>query len=94
MDKILESMFDYGMPLTEISASRLEGLAGSMCSEIITSGELEYRTTYDSITDGSRNEPQKTTVEDSIFEKTGKHTSVSSSNSIFGKNSEGHDPRY
>ena len=91
-DKMLESAFDYGTPLTAISASPPESLAGSIRNERITSGEFEYRTTYDSIMD-SRNEPQKTTVEDSIFEKTGHRTSVSSSDStFFGKNSEGHDP--
>ncbi|KAL4064764.1 hypothetical protein V8B97DRAFT_2010772 [Scleroderma yunnanense] len=86
-DKMLESAFDHGMPLTAISASPPESLAGSIRSERITSEEYEYRSTYDSIMD-SRNEPQKTTVEDSIFEKTGYRTSVSSSDStFFGKDS-------
>ena len=91
-DKMLESAFDHGMPLTAISASPPESLAGSVRSERITSEEYEYRTTYDSIMD-SHNGPQKITVEDSIFEKTGYRTSVSSSDStFFGKNSEGHNP--
>ena len=50
-DKMLESTFDYGAPLTAISASPLESLAGSIRSERITSGEFEYRTAYDSIMD-------------------------------------------
>jgi len=80
------------MPLTAISTSLPESLAGSVCSEWITSEEYEYRTTYDSIMD-SCTKPQKTTVENSIFEKTGYHTSVSSSDSMFfGKNSDGHNP--
>ncbi|KIM63187.1 hypothetical protein SCLCIDRAFT_118050 [Scleroderma citrinum Foug A] len=93
-DKMLKSAFDYGMPLMAISASLPESLAGSIHSERITSGEFEYRTMYDSIMD-SRNELQKTTVEDSILEKTANCTSVFSLDStFFGKNSEGHNLRY
>ena len=89
-DKMLESAFDYGTLLMAISASPPERLSGSILrSERITSGEFEYLIEYDSIMD-SRNEPQKTTVEDTIFEKTGHRMSVSSSDStFFGKNSEG-----
>ncbi|KAI6028122.1 hypothetical protein EDC04DRAFT_164044 [Pisolithus marmoratus] len=81
-DKMLESAFDHGMPLTSISASPPESLAGSVRSERIASGHFENRTSYDSIMD-SRNELQKTTAEDSLFEKTGYRTSVSSSDSMF-----------
>lgn len=81
-DKMLESAFDHGMPLTSISASPPESLAGSVRSERIASAEFENRTSYDSLMD-SRNELQKTTAEDSLFEKTGYRTSVSSSDSMF-----------
>ncbi|KAI6137090.1 hypothetical protein F5141DRAFT_1230782 [Pisolithus sp. B1] len=81
-DKMLESAFDHGMPLTSISASPPESLAGSVRSERITSEEYEPRASYDSIMD-SRNALQKTTAEDSLFEKTGYRTSVSSSDSMF-----------
>ncbi|KAI6113748.1 hypothetical protein EDD16DRAFT_1802786, partial [Pisolithus croceorrhizus] len=81
-DKMLESAFDHGMPLTSISASPPESLAGSVRSERITSEEYEPPASYDSIMD-SRNELQKTTAEDSLFEKTGYRTSVSSSDSMF-----------
>ncbi|KAI6020976.1 hypothetical protein BKA83DRAFT_4293512 [Pisolithus microcarpus] len=81
-DKMLESALDHGVPLTSISASPPESLAGSVRSERITSEEYEHRSSYDSILD-SRNELQKTTAEDSLFEKTGYRTSVSSSDSAF-----------
>ena len=93
-DKILEPAFDYGTPLTAISASPPECFAGRIRSETITSGEFEDRATYDSIMD-SLHELQKTTVEDSIFAKIGNRTSVSLSGSmLFGENSEGHNLRY
>ncbi|KAG6330873.1 hypothetical protein ID866_8216 [Astraeus odoratus] len=88
-DKMLESAFDHGMPLTSISASPPESLAGSVRSERITEYDnRDHPTSYDSIMD-SRNERQKTTtVEDSLFEKTGYRTSISSSDSMFfGKDS-------
>ena len=56
---MLESAFDHGMPLTAISASPVESLAGSIHSERTTLEEFKYRTTSDSIMD-SHNEAQKT----------------------------------
>ncbi|KAA1479222.1 hypothetical protein DENSPDRAFT_830309 [Dentipellis sp. KUC8613] len=64
-DKMLESALDYGMPLTSISASPPESVSGE---------RLGNRTSFDSIIDG---EP-RSSAEDSLFEKTGHRTSVSS----------------
>ena len=83
-DKMLKSAFDYGMPLMVISASSPESLAGSIRSERITLGEFEYHTMYDSIMD-SCNELQKTANCTSVF---------SLDSTFFGKNFEGHNPRY
>ncbi|KIJ60131.1 hypothetical protein HYDPIDRAFT_32553 [Hydnomerulius pinastri MD-312] len=81
-DKMLDSALDRGMPLTAISASPPESLAGSVRSERIHSEEYGNGTTYDSLID-SRYQLHRTAPEDSIFEKTGYRTSVSSSDSMF-----------
>ncbi|KAF9235707.1 hypothetical protein BU15DRAFT_89481 [Melanogaster broomeanus] len=84
-DKMLDSALDRGMPLTAISASPPESLAGSVRSERIRS-EYGNPSSYDSLMD-SRYELHKSAPEDSIFEKTGCRTSVSSSDSgFFGQN--------
>ncbi|KAG1723926.1 uncharacterized protein EDB91DRAFT_1171738, partial [Suillus paluster] len=82
-DKMLDSALDRGMPLTAISASPPESPAGSVRSEQFLSGQYANRTSYDSIM-GSDLEPQPASnIEDSLFEKTGHRTSVSSSDSAF-----------
>ncbi|KIK98105.1 hypothetical protein PAXRUDRAFT_725108 [Paxillus rubicundulus Ve08.2h10] len=85
-DKMLDSALDRGMPLTAISASPPESLAGSLRSERIHSEEYENPTSYDSLMD-SRYGLHKSAPEDSLFEKTDYRTSVSSSDSgFFGQN--------
>ncbi|KAF9219060.1 hypothetical protein BS17DRAFT_439592 [Gyrodon lividus] len=79
-DKMLDSALDRGMPLTAISASPPESLAGSIRSDRMH--EYENPTSYDSIMD-SQYGLYKSAPEDSIFEKTGYRTSVSSSDSSF-----------
>ncbi|KAH7906866.1 hypothetical protein BJ138DRAFT_568044 [Hygrophoropsis aurantiaca] len=77
-DKMLESALDRGMPLTAISASPPESLAGS-----IRSDRYANRTSYDSIMDNDSVPYKYTMKEDSLFDKTGHRTSVSSSDSAF-----------
>ncbi|KAF8839757.1 hypothetical protein BDN67DRAFT_736710 [Paxillus ammoniavirescens] len=85
-DKMLDSALDRGMPLTAISASPPESLAGSIRSERIHSEEYENPTSYDSLMD-SRYGLHKSAPEDSLFEKTDYRTSMSSSDStFFGQN--------
>lgn len=81
-DKMLDSAFDRGMPLTAISASPPESLGGSVRSQQVPSEVHEIRTSHDSVLD-IRNEMQKTTTEDSLFDSTESRTSVSSSDSAF-----------
>ncbi|KAG1727136.1 hypothetical protein EDB19DRAFT_1914356 [Suillus lakei] len=82
-DKMLDSALDRGMPLTAISASPPESPAGSARSEQYRSGPYANRMSYDSIM-GTDHEPQPASnMDDSLFEKTGRRTSVSSSDSAF-----------
>ncbi|KAG0697268.1 hypothetical protein DFH29DRAFT_160061 [Suillus ampliporus] len=82
-DKMLDSALDRGMPLTAISASPPESPAGSVRSEQFRSDQYANCMSYDSIM-GSDREPQPpSNMEDSLFEKTGHRTSVSSSDSAF-----------
>ncbi|KAI0064426.1 hypothetical protein BV25DRAFT_322323 [Artomyces pyxidatus] len=74
-DKMLESAHDYGMPLPAISASPPESVMHE---------RIGNRTSFDSVIDDDR----RSSMEDSIFEKTGYRTSVSSE-SVFG-----HDDSY
>ncbi|KZT25561.1 hypothetical protein NEOLEDRAFT_1178340 [Neolentinus lepideus HHB14362 ss-1] len=69
-DKMFQSMPEQCMPLTSISASPPESKA---------SRDDEPRSSYDSIIDNDR----RPSMEDSLFEKTGYRTSVSSE-SVFG----------
>jgi hypothetical protein len=69
-DKMLESGLDHGMPLTAISASPPESTKGD---------QRENRSSFDSIMD----EDQRSDTEDSLFDKTGHRSSVSS-DSVFG----------
>ena len=74
-DKMFE-MMDYGMPLPAIAASP----TGSVFSDREPSPPHQHQTTnYDSIFDA---EP-KTTVDDSIFSKTGYKTSYETSDDVF-----------
>ena len=79
-DKMLESALDYGMPLTSISASPPESAGGKHPGD---------RTSYDSIMDdeGRRSstdyEDRRSCSDDSLFDKTGHRSSVSSE-SVFG----------
>ncbi|KAI0794946.1 hypothetical protein C8Q75DRAFT_791510 [Abortiporus biennis] len=70
-DKMFDQM-DHGMPLSAISASPPESVSGE---------QLYNRTSFDSIMDVER---RTTTVEDSLFEKTGYRSSISSEGSVFG----------
>ena len=71
-DKMLESAaHDYGMPLTAISASPPESVAGDW---------IGNKTSYDSIIDDER----RFSTDDSIFQKTG-HRSSADSESLFGQ---------
>ena len=70
-DKMFDHAVDLGFPLTSISASPLDRL------EVSESGYNQP--SYDSILD---DEP-RSSVEDSLFEKTGQHSSVSS-DYVFG----------
>ncbi|OJA11619.1 hypothetical protein AZE42_05475 [Rhizopogon vesiculosus] len=92
-DKMLDSALDRGMPLAAISASPPESPAGS---EQFRINQYANRTSYDSIM-GSDPEPQRVSnMEDSIFEKTGHRTSVSSSDSaeFFGVDSSHAPPQF
>ncbi|EGO19639.1 hypothetical protein SERLADRAFT_443108 [Serpula lacrymans var. lacrymans S7.9] len=77
-DKMLDSAPDYGMPLTAISASPPESLAGSVRND-----HYGNRTSYDSIMDGEEPKFTYTLPDDSLFDKTGHRTSVSS-DCVFG----------
>ncbi|KAH7884200.1 hypothetical protein F5I97DRAFT_1671717 [Phlebopus sp. FC_14] len=93
-DKMLDSALDRGMPLTSISASP----PGSVRSEPMRAEEYS-NTYYDSLMDNTRGGPQRTNTEDSLFEKTGYRTSVSSSDSSFfeqqsGDTANGNPPYY
>jgi len=66
-DKMLESGLEHGMPLTAISASPPESTKG------------DHRSSFDSILD----EDRRSDAEDSLFDKTGHRSSVSS-DSVFG----------
>ncbi|KAG2365179.1 hypothetical protein BDR07DRAFT_1470529 [Suillus spraguei] len=91
-DKMLDSALDRGMPLTAISASPPESPAGSMLSEPFRSGQYVNRMSYDSIM-GMDYEPRPASnMEDSLFEKTGHRTSVSSSDSAFFAVDSSHAP--
>jgi hypothetical protein len=91
-DKMLDSALDHGMPLTAISASPPDSPAGSPQSEQFRSGQYVNRMSYDSIM-GLEHEPQLTSnMEDSLFEKTGHRTSVSSSDSAFFAVDSSHAP--
>ncbi|KAH7918158.1 hypothetical protein BV22DRAFT_1200072 [Leucogyrophana mollusca] len=74
------------MPLTAISASPPESLAGSMRSE-----RYANRMSYDSIMDNESGPYRYGMVEDSLFDKTGHRTSMSSDSAFFGNDSS--DPR-
>ncbi|KAG1849200.1 hypothetical protein F4604DRAFT_1811164 [Suillus subluteus] len=88
-DKMLDSALDRGMPLTAISASPPESPAGSIQSEQFRRGRYVNRMSYDSI----MGEPQPApNMEDSLFEKTGHRTSVSSSDSAFFAVDSSHAP--
>ncbi|KAJ7126033.1 hypothetical protein C8R44DRAFT_733950 [Mycena epipterygia] len=67
-DKMFDTAMDHGMPLRAISASPPESRSG-----------LRNRSSYDSIMD----EERRSSMEDSLFEKTG-HRSSMSSDSVFG----------
>jgi hypothetical protein len=72
-DKMLESVFDHGMPLCAISASPTRSI----------DEQFDNRSSYDSIMDmGSL--PH----EDSLFDKTGTATSSSSGDSVFFEDSQ------
>ncbi|KAG2134191.1 uncharacterized protein EDB93DRAFT_1173064 [Suillus bovinus] len=88
-DKMLDSALDRGMPLTAISASPPESPVGSIGSEQFRSGQYVNRMSYDSIM-SMDHEPQP--MEDSLFEKTGHRTSVSSSDSAFFAVDSSHAP--
>jgi hypothetical protein len=89
---MLDSALDHGMPLTAISASPPDSPAGSPQSEQFRSGQYVNRMSYDSIM-GLEHEPQLTSnMEDSLFEKTGHRTSVSSSDSAFFAVDSSHAP--
>ncbi|KAI0077491.1 hypothetical protein K474DRAFT_1077009 [Panus rudis PR-1116 ss-1] len=83
-DKMFER--DYGMPLTAISASPPESMRSGSGSD--------YRSSYDSIMDDTRNVyPNHTVATDSIFEQTGYRNSYSSDESVFGNDGSSHiDP--
>ncbi|KAJ7459292.1 hypothetical protein FB451DRAFT_1046300 [Mycena latifolia] len=67
-DKMFDTAADHGMPLRAISASPPESRSG-----------LRNRSSFDSIMD----EERRSSMEDSLFEKTG-HRSSMSSDSVFG----------
>ncbi|KAJ6511227.1 hypothetical protein DFH09DRAFT_999601 [Mycena vulgaris] len=67
-DKMFDTAVDHGMPLRAISASPPESRSG-----------LRNRSSFDSIMDDER----RSSMEDSLFEKTG-HRSSMSSDSVFG----------
>ncbi|KAJ6619274.1 hypothetical protein B0H10DRAFT_2216971 [Mycena sp. CBHHK59/15] len=67
-DKMFDTAVDHGMPLRAISASPPESRSG-----------LRNRSSFDSIID----EEHRSSMEDSLFEKTG-HRSSMSSDSVFG----------
>ncbi|EPQ51625.1 hypothetical protein GLOTRDRAFT_117955 [Gloeophyllum trabeum ATCC 11539] len=76
-DKMFSSVPEHGVPLTAISASPPESRYSRDESQY--SGDDDQRSSYDSIID----EDRRTSVQDSLFEKTGYRTSVSSE-SVFG----------
>ncbi|KAG2338846.1 hypothetical protein BDR05DRAFT_951659 [Suillus weaverae] len=91
-DKMLDSALDRGMPLTAISASPPESPIGSIRREQFRSGQYTNRMSYDSIM-GTDHEPRlASNIEDSLFEKTGHRTSVSSSDSAFFAVDSSHAP--
>ncbi|KDQ55355.1 hypothetical protein JAAARDRAFT_59878 [Jaapia argillacea MUCL 33604] len=71
-DKMLESAAEYGMPLTAISAS----------PDSATSHHLRHRASFDSILDDDHRSSidcdRRSSMDDSLFEKTGHRTSMSS----------------
>lgn len=75
-DKMFESAREYGVPLTSISASP---------SQSVDMQEMGNRTSFDSILDTDR----RSSMDDSLFDETGRRTSVSSA-SVFGY--ESHHP--
>ena len=82
-DKMLDSILERGMPLTAISASPPESPTGSVQSEQTRSAQYANCTSYDSIMSLDPELQRASNMEDSIFEKTGHRTSVSSSDSAF-----------
>ncbi|KAG1854418.1 hypothetical protein DFJ58DRAFT_787853 [Suillus subalutaceus] len=78
-DKMLDSALDRGMPLTAISASPPESPAGSIQSEQFRAWSI-------------RESHPAPNMEDSLFEKTGHRTSVSSSDSAFFAVDSSHAP--
>lgn len=75
-DKMFESARELGMPLTSISASP---------SQSVDARDIGNRTSFDSILDTDR----RSSMDDSLFDETGRRTSVSSA-SVFGY--ESHHP--
>jgi hypothetical protein len=69
-DKMFETAADHGMPLTSISASPPESLAPE---------QLRNHSSFDSILDDDR----RSSMNDSLFDKTGNRSSMSS-DSVFG----------
>lgn len=91
-DKMLDSALDRGMPLTAISASPPESPAGSTRSEQFRGGQYANRMSYDSIMSADHEPHPVSNMEDSLFEKTGHRTSVSSSDSAFFAVDSSHAP--
>ncbi|KAF8629007.1 hypothetical protein AX17_005863 [Amanita inopinata Kibby_2008] len=75
-DKMFDMTFDQGMPLSAITASPMEPEHPSLLS---AAPEYGKSSSYDSIMD----DDELRTVEDSLFDKTGHRTSMSS-DSVFG----------
>jgi hypothetical protein len=75
-DKMFETT-DQAMPLTSISASPSGSTSESFCQQM-----FHQATSFDSIIDSDRR--TSVNVSDSIFDKTGNRTSVSSEDSLFG----------
>ena len=74
-DRMFE--MDHGVPLTSISGSPPESLAGSMMRDRTEFNQTEF----DSIMDDDR---RFSVAEDSLFERTGYRTSSSEDESVFG----------